>query len=100
MQKPYQYIPPKPPMWFNLFWPGIFGGFLGFLTATGQKNLMFTYSIIGTLVFILLTYISIKIIKVNSYSSFFCALVLLVNSLFFFWTYLLCNVGINWLVYW
>ena len=71
-------------MWFNLFWPGIFGGFLGFLTATGQKNLMFTYSIIGTLVFILLTYISIKIIKVKSYSSFFCALVLSVNSLFFF----------------
>ena len=86
-------------MWFNLFWPGIFGGFLGFLTATGQKNLMFTYSIIGTLVFILLTYISIKIIKVKSYSSFFCALVLLVNSLFFFGlTYSVMLALIGWYI--
>ncbi len=86
-------------MWFNLLWPGIFGGFLGFLTATGQKNLMFTYSIIGTLVFILLTYISIKIIKVKSYSSFFCALVLLVNSLFFFGlTYSVMLALIGWYI--
>ena len=38
MHKPFQYIPPKPPMWFNLFWPGIFGAILGFLTATGQRS--------------------------------------------------------------
>ena len=80
MHKPFQYIPPKPPMWFNLFWPGIFGAILGFLTSTGQRDLMLIYAIIGLLIFILLTFVSIKILKVNLYSSIFCASSLYVST--------------------
>jgi len=61
VHKPFQYIPPKPPMWFNLFWPGIFGAILGFLTATGQKDLMLIYAILGLSIFASLTYVCIKI---------------------------------------
>ena len=63
MHKPFQYIPPKPPMWFNLFWPGIFGAILGFLTATGQKDLMLIYAIFGLSIFATLTYVCVKILK-------------------------------------
>ena len=63
MHKPFQYIPPKPPMWFNLIWPGIFGAILGFLTATGQKDLMLIYAILGLSIFATLTYMCVKILK-------------------------------------
>ena len=43
--KPYEFVPPKPPTWFNLFWPGLLGLVIGFLTATGQKELMLLYAI-------------------------------------------------------
>ncbi len=99
MDKPFQYTPPKPPMWFNLFWPGIFGAILGFLTATGQKNLMFSYSIIGILIFVLLTYVCVKIIKVNLYSSIFCGSVLFLISINFFGlTYSLVLAFIGWIL--
>ena len=73
MHKPFQYIPPKPPMWFNLLWPGVFGAILGFLTATGQKDLMLIYAILGLAIFTTLTYVCIKILKGSLYSSILCS---------------------------
>ena len=99
MHKPFQYIPPKPPMWFNLFWPGIFGAILGFLTSTGQRDLMLIYAIIGLLIFILLTFVSIKILKVNLYSSIFCASALFLSSLTYFGlTYSIILAFIGWVL--
>ena len=99
MLKPFQYIPPKPSMWFNLFWPGIFGLILGFLTATGQKDLMLVYAIIGLLIFVALTYISVKIIKFSLYASFFCASILFLSSLAYFGlTYSIVLALIGWIL--
>ena len=84
MHKPFQYIPPKPPMWFNLFWPGIFGAILGFLTATGQKDLMLIYAIFGLSIFATLTYVCVKILKKSLYSSIFCSTILFFSSLIYF----------------
>ncbi len=47
----YRYVPPKPPMWFNLAWTGGFGALAGFLTAQGQFNLMLAYMAIGGVIF-------------------------------------------------
>ena len=84
MHKPFQYIPPKPPMWFNLFWPGIFGAILGFLTATGQKDLMLIYAILGLAIFTTLTYVCVKILKGSLYSSILCSSILFFSSLIYF----------------
>ena len=83
MHKPYEYIPPKPPMWFNLFWPGILGLILGFLTATGQKELMLFYAISGSIIFVCLTFICIKIIKSDFLSSVFCAVTIFLGTFFY-----------------
>ncbi len=84
MHKPFQYIPPKPPMWFNLFWPGIFGAILGFLTATGHKDLMLIYAILGLSIFAILSYVCVKILKESLYSSIFCSTILFFSSLIYF----------------
>ena len=47
MTKSYAYIPPRPSMIFNLFWVGLLGALLGFLTAEGQHSLMVPYAGIG-----------------------------------------------------
>ena len=61
--KPYEFVPPKPPTWFNLFWPGLLGLLVGFLTATGQKDLMLLYAILGAIVFSSIALICVKIYK-------------------------------------
>ena len=97
MHKPFQYIPPKPPMWFNLLWPGIFGAILGFLTATGQKDLMLIYAILGLSIFTTLTYVCVKILKKSLYSSIFCSTILFFSSLIYFGlTYSIILAIIGW----
>ena len=97
MHKPFQYIPPKPPMWFNLFWPGIFGAILGFLTATGQKDLMLIYAILGLSIFAILSYVCVKILKKSLYSSIFCSTILFFSSLIYFGlTYSIILAIIGW----
>ena len=99
MHKPFQYIPPKPPMWFNLFWPGIFGAILGFLTATGQKDLMLIYAIFGLSIFATLTYVCVKILKKSLYSSIFCSTILFFSSLIYFGlTYSIVLALIGWML--
>ena len=71
-------------MWFNLFWPGIFGAILGFLTATGQKDLMLIYAIFGLSIFATLSYVCVKILKKSLYSSIFCSTILFFSSLIYF----------------
>ena len=97
MHKPFQYIPPKPPMWFNLLWPGIFGSILGFLTATGQKDLMLVYAVFGLSIFATLTYVCVKILKGSLYSSIFCSTILFFSSLIYFGlTYSIILAIIGW----
>ena len=84
VHKPFKYIPPKPPMWFNLFWPGLLGLVVGFLTATGQKELMLWYAISGSIIFGLLALICIKTIKSRLLSSVFCATLMFFGGLFYF----------------
>ena len=99
MHKPFQYIPPKPPMWFNLFWPGIFGAILGFLTATGQKDLMLIYAIFGLSIFATLSYVCVKILKKSLYSSIFCSTILFSSSLIYFGlTYSIVLALIGWML--
>ncbi len=99
MHKPFQYIPPKPPMWFNLFWPGIFGAILGFLTATGQKDLMLIYAIFGLSIFATLSYACVKILKKSLYSSIFCSTILFSSSLIYFGlTYSIVLALIGWML--
>ena len=99
MHKPFQYIPPKPPMWFNLLWPGIFGSILGFLTATGQKDLMLVYAIFGLSIFATLTYVCVKILKKSLYSSIFCSTILFFSSLIYFGlTYSIVLALIGWML--
>ena len=61
--KEYKYIPPRPPMWFNLAWTGGFGALAGFLTAQGQFNLMPLYMAVGAALFAALAFVSITILK-------------------------------------
>ena len=97
MHKPFQYIPPKPPMWFNLFWPGIFGAILGFLTATGQKDLMLIYAILGLSIFAALTYVCVKILIGSVYSSILCSAILFFSSIIYFGlTYSIVLALIGW----
>ena len=97
MHKPFQYIPPKPPMWFNLFWPGIFGATLGFLTATGQKDLMLIYAILGLSIFAALTYVCVKILKRSLSSSILCSAFLFFSSIIYFGlTYSIVLALIGW----
>ena len=80
MHKPFQYIPPKPPIWFNLFWTGMFGLILGLMTATGQRDLMIFYAFFGLIIFVTLTFVCIKIIKSSFLCSLFCAIVLFIAT--------------------
>ena len=97
MHKQFQYIPPKPPMWFNLLWPGIFGAIFGFLTATGKKDLMLVYAILGLSIFSILTYVCVKILKGNLYSSILCSSILFFSSLIYFGlTYSIILAIIGW----
>ena len=61
--KEYKYIPPCPPMWFNLAWTGGFGALAGFLTAQGQFDLMPKYMAVGAVLFAVLAFVSITVLK-------------------------------------
>ena len=84
-------------MWFNLLWPGIFGAILGFLSATGQKDLMLIYAIYGLAIFTTLTYVCVKIFKGSLYSSILCYSILFFSSLIYFGlTYSIVLALIGW----
>lgn len=74
----YRYIPPKPPMWFNLAWTGGFGALIGFLSAQGNTSLMIPYLIVWGLIFAGLAYVSITMIKSQRMAGWICAAILLV----------------------
>ena len=70
-------------MIFNLFWVGLFGIFLGFLTAEGKRSLMLPYAGIGAFIFITLAFISIKLNRSRNVTALACAAVLFFPALFF-----------------
>ncbi|MCP5038620.1 MAG: ABC transporter permease [Rhodobacteraceae bacterium] len=59
--KSYRYIPPRPPMWFNLAWTGGFGALVGFLTAQGNFSLMLPYLAVGAVIFAVTAFVVIKV---------------------------------------
>jgi putative spermidine/putrescine transport system permease protein len=61
--KEYKYIPPRPPMWFNLAWTGGFGALAGFLTAQGDTAKMIPYLLVGAVIFVILAFVSITVLK-------------------------------------
>lgn len=80
----YKFIPPKPPMWFNLAWTGGMGAILGFLTAQGQFGLMIPYLVLGGAIFAALAYAVITFIPVKWLARAFCASALFVLAASFF----------------
>ena len=43
----YKYIPPQPPIWFTAVVTGLFGAFLGLLSAVGEHALMVKFAFTG-----------------------------------------------------
>ena len=84
MEKSYRYIPPKPPIWFTLFWMGLLGCVLGFLTAKGQFSLMFPYAVSGTIIFSCLAFCGTRFFHSKNWSSLFCSIVLFVLGFLYF----------------
>ena len=82
--KEYKYIPPRPPMWFNLAWTGGFGALAGFLTAQGQFNLMPLYMAIGAALFAGLAFLSITVLKTRVLSGLAGAVAFFLLGLSFF----------------
>lgn len=54
-QNSYRYIPPRPPMWFNMAWLGGIGALIGFLTAQGDFSQMPPYMALGAAIFSMMT---------------------------------------------
>ncbi|MEH6360153.1 MAG: ABC transporter permease [Amylibacter sp.] len=86
MSKPksYKYIPPRPPMWFNLGWTGGFGALAGFLTAQGQFDLMPLYMLVGIALFASLAFIAITVLKTRVLSGLVGAVAFFLLGLSFF----------------
>ncbi len=82
--KEYKYIPPRPPMWFNLAWTGGFGALAGFLTAQGQFNLMPLYMAVGAALFAGLAFVSIMFLKTRVRSGLAGAILFFVLGMSFF----------------
>lgn len=94
--KSYKYIPPRPPMWFNLAWTGGFGALAGFLTAQGQTHLMIPYLLVGAAIFAALAFISITVLKTRVLSGLAGAVALFgLGTAFFALSYgvLMCIIG-------
>ncbi len=82
--KSYKYIPPRPPMWFNLAWTGGFGALAGFMTAQGQFNLMPLYMVVGAVLFMGLAFLSITVLKTRVLSGLAGAVAFFLLGLSFF----------------
>lgn len=78
MAQSYRYIPPKPPMWFNLAWTGGLGAIIGFLSAQGQTALMLPYLLVGGAVFAALAFVSCTILKTRLFSGLVGAVAFLI----------------------
>ncbi|GHA55336.1 hypothetical protein GCM10008927_21590 [Amylibacter ulvae] len=74
----YRYIPPKPPMWFNLAWTAGFGAIAGFLTAQGEIARMIPYALIGAAIFAALAFCAITFVKSKNISGLLGAVVFFV----------------------
>jgi len=97
--KEYKYIPPRPPMWFNLAWTGGFGAIAGFLTAQGQTSLMIPYLIIGAVLFAILAFVSITVLKTRVRAGAAGAIVfLLLGTYFFVISYGVMMAIIGWII--
>ena len=83
MEKSFRYIPPKPPIWFTVFWAGSLGLLLGFLTARGQHDLMLPYAIVAAITFSFLAFLSIKFAASKIMAAAFCAVALFLPALFY-----------------
>jgi putative spermidine/putrescine transport system permease protein len=83
LQKSFRYIPPKPSIWFTLFWTGLLGLLLGFLTAKGQHDLMIPYAIAAAITFSFLAFLSVRLIVSKTLAALFCALALFLPALFY-----------------
>lgn len=84
MTNEYRYIPPKPPMWFNLAWTGGFGAIIGFLSAQGQTVLMIPYLLFWGILFAGLAFISISYVRSKQLAGWICAAILLVAGTLYF----------------
>lgn len=82
-QQEYRYIPPKPPMWFNLAWTGGFGALAGFLTAQGQFGLMVPYILVGAALFAGLAFACITFVKSKPLAGLLVGAILFVLGLAF-----------------
>ncbi|MFT5007039.1 MAG: putative spermidine/putrescine transport system permease protein [Paracoccaceae bacterium] len=83
MATEYKYVPPKPPMWFNLAWTGGFGAVVGFLTAQGVAFLMIPYLLIGALLFAGLAFACITMLKDKRRASIVSGVVLFAVGFFY-----------------
>lgn len=82
--KSYKYIPPRPPMWFNLAWAGGFGALAGFLTAQGDFSRMIPYLLVGAALFAALAFVSITVLKTRAKSGLTGAIAFFALGLAFF----------------
>ncbi len=99
MMKSYKYIPPRPPMWFNLAWTGGFGAIAGFLTAQGQFHLMIPYMLVGAALFAALALLSILFLKTRIPSGIVCAVILFgLGTYFFALSYGVLMAFIGWVI--
>jgi putative spermidine/putrescine transport system permease protein len=80
----YRYIPPRPPMWFNLAWTGGFGAIVGFLTAQGQGSLMIPYLIAGGIICAVAAYCAIQFMKTRAIAGPACAAIAFVLGMVLF----------------
>ena len=51
----YKYIPTSPPIYFTILWCAIFGSVIGFLTARGNMQFAVITTLLGVLLFSLLS---------------------------------------------
>ncbi|EBA03172.1 ABC polyamine/opine transporter, inner membrane subunit [Rhodobacterales bacterium HTCC2150] len=77
IEQSYRYIPPRPPMWFNLAWVGGFGGLIGFLSAQGQAAKMLPYLAFGAVAFAAIAFVCVTFLKTRRFAGPFTGLVCL-----------------------
>ncbi|MDQ2089532.1 ABC transporter permease [Marimonas arenosa] len=74
----YRYIPPKPPVWFNIAWLAGFGAIIGLATAQGNFSLFLPYLIAGAVIFGLVAFVVPLLTENRALAGFGTALLFLV----------------------
>ena len=70
----YRYIPPKPPVWFNVAWLAGFGAIIGLATAQGNYSLFLPYLAIGAVLFGLVAFVVPMVTQSRALAGFGTAL--------------------------